>query len=260
MAIFFDDDWRNGTHTSKDAPIARVLEIKDKKNPSITHRILVGREESRTKCFASIALTYASLVKGHDGRNNPKFSGTWQRSADGTEWVSLTGGSVMLSGQGVPRGHHIGTYLFDEVVRWAKQWPNAQVMTIKLSETDADDENRDRRNDFYQQFGIRFQFNEGQKSGRSMPMLVAGLQSVEPRRWKRDIVEHGVYEFLRMRLDDANESATAIKRLESTQSDFRHACAKPFRWACRQFWKTHRYHVIGILFVAFVILISWAKL
>ena len=93
-----------------------------------------------------------------------------------------------------------------------------------------------------------------------MPMLVAGLQSIEPRRWKKDIVEHGVYEFLRMRLDDANESATAIKRLESTQSDFRHACAKPFRWACRQFWKTHRYHVLGILFVAFVILISWAKL
>lgn len=99
------------------------------------------------------------------------------------------------------RGFHLGTYLQDEVVRWAKQWPNAAIRRISLSPVDSQDENRERRNRFYEQFGIQFDYADGRKSGTSKPMQASELRPVDSSVWQQDITERGLVDFMRDQAD-----------------------------------------------------------
>lgn len=70
----------------------------------------------------------------------------------------LTGGTMMFNNSR-HRGWHIGTYMQNEVVQWAKTHIGqpGKIRPIRLVEDDArTKEDMTRRNRFYQQFGIRF--------------------------------------------------------------------------------------------------------
>lgn len=71
--------------------------------------------------------------------------------------VKLTNGGVQIN-SGDLRGIHIGSYMFNKIVAWAKEEVDSSygVITISLSRTDAEPDNLDRRNKFYENFGIRF--------------------------------------------------------------------------------------------------------
>lgn len=93
------------------------------------------------------------------------------------------GGSVRLSNGfiGIPselQGRRIGTWVMDEIVSWAKQWPDARVEPIRLQQPQATHDNKLRRNRFYNQFG--FQFDLETEEGSSPNSLVASqLKTVE---------------------------------------------------------------------------------
>ena len=95
--------------------------------------------------------------------------------------VSITSTQVWNDGgvfMDIPnmKGHRIGTYMMNEVVTWAKQWPSASVKNVKLLESDAYPENKARRNWFYEQFGLRFTYDQPEKrSGISLDMLAEHL-------------------------------------------------------------------------------------
>lgn len=91
-------------------------------------------------------------------------------------WFKLTGGTMQVKEPF--RGMRLGTYLQNEVVRWALgQGLPGRIEKIFLGSGDAANEKaRDRRNRFYEQFGLRFHWAEipGQlerAEGSSLPEL-----------------------------------------------------------------------------------------
>ena len=117
--------------------------------------------------------------------------------------VSLTSpamgsGAVFLDLPGL-EGQRIGTYLFNEIVTWAQQWPDATVQGVRLEAGQSHGENKARRNWFYEQFGLVFDYSDPEhKSGRSQPMLVKNLIPVDA--WKQNIRERRMQEYMAERL------------------------------------------------------------
>ncbi|WPH20798.1 hypothetical protein [Variovorax paradoxus] len=111
--------------------------------------------------------------------------------------ISLTGsgamaGAITLADLGADlKGQHVGTYLMNRMVRWAKQWPDAAVNPITLLASDGQGPNRLRRNRFYEQFGIAFEYEDAeQRGGKSRPMRAAELREVDPQStWGVNILE-----------------------------------------------------------------------
>ncbi|QJQ03088.1 N-acetyltransferase [Herbaspirillum rubrisubalbicans Os34] len=95
------------------------------------------------------------------------------------------------------RGRRIATYLMNEVVRWAKQWPEAEVYPIELLHGQAiNSDEKERRNRFYARFGIEFDFHDpiAQETGISKPMTAQGLKEVSS--WEENITEHELAPYL----------------------------------------------------------------
>lgn len=91
--------------------------------------------------------------------------------------VSLTNDSLIIY-DATYRGRKLGSWAMNEIVKWAKNWPEAEVNLIKLSNVDAD--NKIRRNKFYENFGIIFEYYDSRKeSGRSLPMKCIDLKNHE---------------------------------------------------------------------------------
>jgi len=99
-------------------------------------------------------------------------------------------------------GHRIGTYLLNEIVCWAKRWPQAEVHPVQLLVGQATSKNKARRNRFYSQFGLRFDFEDtAERAGMSRAMTVADLTPVDS--WRGNIRELSVETALREALETA---------------------------------------------------------
>ncbi|WP_295983322.1 hypothetical protein [uncultured Variovorax sp.] len=174
-----------GSRLKKDGtwstPRLQVLEIHDREKGKeagepIAHLLLERVEtaqidESDGSVFeASIELRFQRILPKFDTRRQStyelgSFVGCYSKLYDR---VSLTSnavygdGAVFMDLSGL-RGHRIGSYLFNEVVAWAKQWPDAEVKTITLNAGDATATNKVRRNRLYEQFKIAFDYNDAKK-------------------------------------------------------------------------------------------------
>ncbi len=69
---------------------------------------------------------------------------------------ALSEGAIFLNLPTKFEGQHIGTYMLNEIVLLAKQWQGAKVDSIKLISGQAHGDNKERRNRFYEQFGLEF--------------------------------------------------------------------------------------------------------
>jgi hypothetical protein len=98
--------------------------------------------------------------------------------------VKLTNGSVMMNFEQL-RGLHLGTYMFSKIVKWAKQFdPTCVINSITVAFIDAiNEENKLRRNKFYENFGFEFEYHEidgiTNASGITKPMNVSDLVDYE---------------------------------------------------------------------------------
>lgn len=106
--------------------------------------------------------------------------------------VKITNGSVLVHSN--MRGLGVGTYLFNEVVVWAKEFDGAfRVERIKVASTDANDEtNMVRRNKLYAHFNVRFNDlpdNEGVTGGHSLPSHVEDLTPYDGWQKKMDCID-----------------------------------------------------------------------
>lgn len=216
MSVAFVENWRDRMDTP---PLVRVLEIRDKQDASkILHRLLIVREEVRGEMGATLALSYIELDVRYGGMNNHRFRGEYEKWPDGTERVSVTGGGVMVTPAHL-RGFHLGTYLQDEVICWARQWPRAAVRQISLSPVDSQVDNCERRNRFYEQFGIEFDYANDRKSGISRPMLASALRPVGAATWQRDITEHGLVGFIRDQAEKVESLLRTNDRLSTREKN-----------------------------------------
>ncbi len=167
----------------------RVLEIPDRKQPDRLHVFVVERCVKSwgegPSAGGSIALKAYHVAgdgalpetcapqmvasMGGEFRPDPR--------ASGLGWLfTLTGGSMQVEPRF--RGMRLGTYLQNETVRWARsQGKPGHIKKIFLGPGDAGtEEARDRRNRFYEQFGLRFRWVEDsaypeRAEGSSLPEL-----------------------------------------------------------------------------------------
>lgn len=133
---------------------------------------------------------------------------------------SLNEGYVLLEDIGV-LGDRMGTYLMNRIVGWAQNWPEADVWPINLRAGQALGENKERRNRFYEQFGIAFDFVDPltRVSGQSRPMKAGELKQVGSEKY-RNIEVLPLDVFLGDTATLLRDLQSDVQRLERANSEF----------------------------------------
>lgn len=265
MIPSFDDDW---AEQQRIKPRILVLEVRHPKHleqPPVAHLVVERREEIRrderdNSIFqASVTFSYEVIsdnrIPNDMGRGH--FSACYSK-LDGL--VSLTSSSLVHGAvffdPGRLRGHRIGTYLMNEIVMWVKRWPEAQVKSVELRADQAQDDNKDRRNWFYEQFGLEFDYTDAEhRAGNSRPMLVKDLTPVE--KWKDNITERRMFDFLGDMLAAKESALFDLKIAKRANGELiaaqRRAERHPFRWALREFYYQWDNLIIGGAIVALLV-------
>jgi GNAT superfamily N-acetyltransferase len=261
----FDNGWREGQSVK---PRILVLEIKDKDRPDdkALGWVLVEREETYrrdprdgTIYEASIRLSYQRITAKFSHRDGGKgrFDGSYSRNFNAVSLTStsMSKGAVFLDLPGLD-GQRIGTYLMNEIVQWVQQWPEATVNGIELLAGQGHGDNKARRNWFYEQFGLVFDYTDPEhREGRSRPMLAGALVKVET--WKQNITEHRMLDYLAAVLY-AEERATSELQARDRAcaqliAEQRRAEARPVRWALRQLYYRYANTVLGVAVLTMLI-------
>lgn len=262
----FQTNWHRA---SRSKPRIYVLEVRKRNAPDSTPIawLLIEREETVERSerdnaiyTASIKLSFKPIASGRDRMaGSGYFVGSYNRGFDGNPHVSLTSlsmsrGTVFLDPPAL-RGQGIGSYLMNEIVTWAQQWPDATVNSIALLSGQADEGNKERRNRFYEQFGLIFDYVDAERcEGRSRPMPVAKLTPVE--KWKENLLERDMHDYLdALRSDLATMTAENDRRehlIAHLRDDNKAAQARPLRWALRRTW-WHFQAVLGPLVLILVV-------
>lgn len=228
-----------------------VLEVKPRERP--TDDAIAWLLVERTEAFPpdsgaaslrdpSIRLAYRRLDRKNTfaggGVGGGEFSASCRTSLDEAVYaVSITDGAVFLDLPGL-EGNRIGTYLMNEIVKWTKNnCPNSYVLPIELREEQAYGENRERRNRFYERFGIVFEFTDRErKVGRSKRMQVKDLKTVDT--WQQNITVYSVEDVLSNMLQEQRGLHSKIRSLESLCERLyawrQDAEERPLRWLVRR--------------------------
>lgn len=268
----FERTWR-GRQEIK--PRIVVLEIRDKErveDPALGW-VVVEREETYVCdgdkgeiCEASIRLSYRTITARRSSYEygSGQFCGSYSRHFDAVSLTSssMAKGAVCLD---LPefKGQRIGTYLMNEIVQWVQQWPQAEVNSIELLRGQARGDNKARRNRFYEQFGLRFDYTDsGQREGFSRPMQVKGLTVVNA--WEQNIREHRMFDYLGERMDalDSAELELGARKQanEYLKEELKKAESRPLRWALRRFYILHSGLMTAGLVLAVFAGVFWVKL
>lgn len=263
----FDSTWENGASVS---PALQVLEVRNRKNPErppmgffLVERIERTRASDRyATADNTINIVYREISDDGYPRDAARgeFRGSYHAHVNTVSITagSLTGGMVVIDPPSL-QGHGLGTYLMNEVVRWAKRWPDATVHTINLLEGQAREENRERRNRFYEQFGLKFEYTSGdRKTGISLPIPAKDLVLVD--RWKQNISEHnlkGFFEAMLYRKKIAeSDLAQRTKVVAELLAEQRRIRSMPLRWALLQYASTIFWSCLTLTVCAIV----WIKI
>lgn len=236
--------------------------------------ILVERKEEVEKdprtneiCRATICIFYWELGGGPDSDSpDGEFTGFYDQGFGG---VSITSSSLSSGGYVVVdpprlRGGRLGTYLMNEIVSWAKQWPDTPVCEVTLRSGDAIDlHSRLRRNRFYEGFGLEFDYSDTDKStGVLRPMLARSLNEVTT--WTQTITEYHLLDYLRTAFSAAEDAAITarmqVRTVEELCAELASAERRPIRWVAKS---SLRNHPAGVVVAAACILASlyiWFKL
>ena len=207
--------------------------------------VLIERKEERVTRFGSSQITSASLEHSFErilgvGDVPDSTMMPFKATYDGhSNVVNLVTGGLFLDLAKL-KGQRIGTYLMCSVVRWARQWPSAQVATIELVEGQASSDNKDRRNWLYEQFGIQFDYVTDDKlAGRSRPMRVADL--LEVTAWEKNIAVQPLDTFLAQLVHAHSQVTMDLKFRDEAVRDLwdeeKRRERRPIRWAV---WVTLR--------------------
>lgn len=268
----FDNGWREGQSVK---PRILVLEIKDKDRPDdkALGWVLVEREETYrrdprdgTIYEASIRLSYQRITAKFSHRDGGKgrFDGSYSRNFNAVSLTStsMSKGAVFLDLPGLD-GQRIGTYLMNEIVQWVQQWPEATVNGIELLAGQGHGDNKARRNWFYEQFGLVFDYTDPEhREGRSRPMLAGALVKVET--WKQNITEHRMLDYLAAVLY-AEERATSELQARDRAcaqliAEQRRAEARPVCWALRRLYIHYASTVLAGLVLTALVGMAWIKM
>ena len=236
------------TANGEASPDLLVLEVRQRENP---HGPLVGvflverRESVRAQdryatADASIQISYRQIMGERFSHvvTRGGFVGSYHEYNKTVTLTSgsLTGGGVFLDPPSL-QGNSLRTYLMNEVVLWAKRWPNASINTISLVAHQGHDANKARRNQFYEQFGLAFAYADAdRKAGQSQPMMAKEL--IPSDAWKKNIVRHNLVDFLNASIERAEHAELDLqirtRTLKEAIAELRRIEGRPIRWALMQ--------------------------
>lgn len=264
----FEKEWVGNERTK---PRIQILEIRHRERSGDAPIAWLVAERQEAYQYdddggvykASIRLSYERIMPRyvHRGHGKGCFCGSYSRLQNA---VSLTSdsmgfGAVFLDLPGLD-GHRIGTYLLNEIVTWVKRWPEASVQAVALLSGQAEnEESKERRNWFYEQFGLVFDYADPEhREGRSRPMLAKELTPV--KTWQENITERYMLDYLADVLYAEERASLELKfRTKAVQecvTERNRAEAKPIRWAL----KTLYYQNAGIVGVGVVLSVFAAAL
>ncbi|WP_069385228.1 hypothetical protein [Halomonas caseinilytica] len=232
-----------------------VLRLKPSEEQDKEVALLVERDERLSQhegvvTSASLRFHYQIISGTVLGRmrEGGEFSASYECCIMGGPHVRLTSSFISEGGYcvvdpGWLAGRGIGTFFMNEIVHWARQWPEASVMPVRLLESDARGENTSRRNRFYENFGLIFEYLDDRKlAGQSAPMLAKDLTPLSEEKrlslgvkleWcnldeylSEQVREKGMLEMERWGLQN---------QLKSSTRDWEKAYRSPFRWAVATF-------------------------
>lgn len=251
-----------------------VLEVRPKELPTedpiawiIVERAETFKRETGNSLpsEASICLTYRRIVSRSSRRKEGKgsFNGSYSKNSD---MVALSSQSISQSGAvylDLPelKGQRIGTYLMNEIVQWVQQWPSAKVRSITLLDGQAGDDNKKRRNWFYEQFGLKFKYTDQSESeGTSEDISSGELHTTE--KWKENIKEIELPDLFSKLLDEKEslsiEIETIKRSIDFLKSEHENAKKSPVIWAMKQLFDRFA-SAIGLLFIAFMLLMTFLR-
>lgn len=272
----FDSGWQDGKRVK---PRIYALEIRDRAKPDgdaiawlIVERQEIYRRGERDGPIseASIRLSYERIEAKHSRPASGKgyFCGGYSRGfGDSAPLVSLTSeststGAVFLDLPGL-QGQRIGTYLMNEIVTWARQWPDASVRPVELLDGQAHGENKVRRNRFYEQFGLEFDYRDPEhREGVSLPMLAKNLTPVDA--WKDNLCERDLRDYLGEVLSENQrlklELSMRDRAVKELSGDIKRAEAHPVRWALRRVGWHLRSALGGVAILLLFAAAAWSGL
>jgi GNAT superfamily N-acetyltransferase len=244
----FDTRWIGNAPTK---PRLLVLEVQDRLRQTdhpvgwvAVERVeSAERDQGGTVFRASIVLHYSVIDQyssfGQGGRFDASYCGVSNKLS--LTSANVSGGAVFLD-PGWLRGHRVGTYLMNEIVCWARQWPQATVNPVSLLEDQAGPRNKLRRNRFYEQFGLQFDYDDhAHSSGKSRAMPADALTPVST--WKENIVEHPVQALLAQLLDERRDIQLDVHGLQNVvreqSKSIDQAERSPWIWAARTWLSRH---------------------
>src|SRR3989344_4608344 len=215
----------SATHSPFKKPKILVLEVRSRLEPSGKPMAWLVVERIETSVLdpvdgaidnAAIRIRYHQVTpRPRDGvRRTAEFQASFNRAWNTTCLTSHYGGSgaVFLDLPGL-EGNRIGSYMMNEIVSWARRWPDASVKPIQLLSLQAQAENKDRRNRFYEQFNIRFEYTDLSKSeGTSFAMTAGDL--TPSSTWEANIREVNMLEFITSQMAATETAAWRIEDLE----------------------------------------------
>lgn len=248
----FEKEWVGNQRTK---PRIQVLEVRDKKLPDgdPIAWLLVERQESYKRdqdgsvYEASIDLSYKRIMPRYARHDvgQGRFDGYYSRLHNRVSITSdsLSRGAVFLDLPGL-EGHRVGTYLMNEIVTWLRRhWPDAAVNSVELRSEQGFSENKERRNKFWEQFGLVFDYTDSsRKAGFSRPMLVKELTQIET--WQQNIIEHSVLAYLADVLYTKErvslELQDRVRAIENLVEERRRVESRPMRWALKMLYYNFR--------------------
>lgn len=143
-----------------------LIKVKDKKKNKI-HYLLIKYGSKFTELKSDGASQYLdcslSITVYYAFGDNEKWIGHRVTNMGASikgfhQTCKLTNGGVMVNVEEL-RGLHIGSYVFNKIVHWAKTHASGmRVEPITLSRIDASEDNKLRRNSFYEHFGLKFNY------------------------------------------------------------------------------------------------------
>ncbi|HEY0294048.1 MAG TPA: hypothetical protein VGC69_01800 [Bordetella sp.] len=166
------------------------LEIVEEKSARITRHVLsveitkssqIQPSSKRPVCYGHITIKvhYLSGPSQQAGTQICLMGGHVDSTSN---MARLTNGNLVIENQAL-RGLGLGSYLFNIIVTWILSFEvDFDIVPVRLFAGDAYPGNLERRNRFYEKFGLQFDYQTGsgsmQTHGLSLPMKASGLVSL----------------------------------------------------------------------------------
>lgn len=220
-------------------------------------RILRARLSMDYRCVSARNCT---AIRGHGG-----FTASYSAGFEGEPRVSLisdifSDGAFYIDPEEL-RGHGVGTFFMNEIVAWAKQWPDAIVCPIKLLAAQADAENKIRRNRLYEQFGLIIDYTDPeQRAGTTRQIPASALKLVDAKDNIQQLsVQEWISEALTHEMDMHYESIRREKVISELRQELDEARANPFIWAIKTWWWKHAHNIYSYILLSGFGLLVWLK-